>query len=105
MTTTLKPLEHILATGLDATERQTHQLRGGLILVFYPRVKGSSRIVATRKGSRPSMTELNVIRRDLLNILAELPLVVVGEFEAVDSIGSYSAAQLYINFPRRSDED
>ena len=100
----LTPLQRLIAQELETTTRKPTRLRGGLILIFYPREGRYSRLVAARKDATPSDVELEVIRRDLVAVLEERPDATVGQFQRLPEQDGFNAAEIYIYFAPKQSE-
>mgnify|MGYP000962897361 CR=1 FL=1 len=92
-------LSKIIHENLNPPARTVRPLRGGLILIFYPREATYLRIIAARRGVEPSDKELVILRREIVAAVAEQPLVAVGNFERKLVRDGYHAAEIWINFP------
>lgn len=91
-------LAQLIRDNLTTPRRTVRRLRGGLVLIIYPRNGTYTHIVATRQGVQPSDKELAILRREIVVAVAEQPLVTVGQFERVEPRDGYHAAELWINF-------
>ncbi len=91
-------LAKLIYDNLTPAARTVRTLRGGLILIFYPREATYLRIVAAREAIAPSDRELDVLRREIKTAVADQPLVTVGNFERLEPKDGFQAAEIWINF-------